>query len=217
MKLRIIVSLLALVTILGFSTCAQELPKIDASVSYSYLRANPATSGIGGFNLNGGSASASYNFRDWLSGVADFGGYHVGRVNNVNVDNHVLTYLFGPRFTFRGSRRITPFGQVLFGAARTGSGVFATSNSHTAFATALGAGVDWNVRDRFSIRPVQFDYLLTHFPEVNNGNDTKQFARFHGNRFPFQVIVPGEIPSIGCPVQAEGPRSRQTRPLHYLI
>jgi opacity protein-like surface antigen len=174
MKLRIIVSLLALVTIFGLSTSAQELPKIDASVSYSYLRANPATSGIGGFNLNGGSASAAYNFRDWLSGVADFGGYHVGKINNTNVDNHVITYLFGPRFTYRRSRRITPFGQVLFGAARTGSGVFATSNSRTAFASALGAGVDWNVRDRFSIRPVQFDYLLTHFPEVTNGNNLTQ-------------------------------------------
>jgi len=98
----------------------------------------------------------------------------VGSVSNLKVDNHVITYLFGPRFTYRGSRRITPFGQVLFGAARTGSGVFATSNSHTAFATALGAGVDWNVRDRFSIRPVQFDYLLTHFPEGTNGNNQTQ-------------------------------------------
>ena len=174
MKLRFIVSLIALATVLGFSTRAQELPKIDASVNYSYLRANPATSGLGGFNLNGGSAAVSYNFRDWLSGVADFGGYHVGKINNTNVDNHVITYLFGPRFTYRRSRRITPFGQVLFGAARTGSGVFATSNSRTAFASALGAGVDWNVRDRFSIRPVQFDYLLTHFPEVTNGNNLTQ-------------------------------------------
>ena len=174
MRLKLLVSLLAVLSLLGASAHAQELPKIDASVSYSYLRANPATSGIGGFNLNGGSASASYNFRDWLSGVADFGGYHVGSVNNVNEDNHVITYLFGSRFTYRGSRRITPFGQVLFGAARTSSGVFATSNSHTAFATALGAGVDWNVRDQFSIRPVQFDYLLTHFPEVTNGNSLTQ-------------------------------------------
>lgn len=174
MKLRFIVSLLALVTIFGLSASAQEVPKIDASVSYSYLRAYPGTSGFGGFNLNGGSASASYNYRDWLSGVADFGGYHVGSANGVNVDNHVLTYLFGPRFTYHKARRISPFGQVLFGAARTGSGVFATSNSHTAFATAFGAGVDWNVRDRFSIRPVQFDYLLTHFPEIANGNNQTQ-------------------------------------------
>jgi len=174
MKLRVVVSLLALVTIFGLSTSAQELSKIDASVSYSYLRANPATSGVGGFNLNGGSASASYNFRDWLSGVADFGGYHVGSVNGVNVDNHVTTYLFGTRVTYRGYRHISPFAHVLFGGARAGSGVFATSNSHTAFATAFGAGVDWNVRDRFSIRPLQFDYLLTHLPEVTNGNNQTQ-------------------------------------------
>src|SRR2546425_788275 len=33
--------------------------------NYSYLRANPGTSGFNGFNLNGGSASAAYNFKDW--------------------------------------------------------------------------------------------------------------------------------------------------------
>ena len=174
MKLRFIVSLLALVTVFGLSANAQELPKIDASVNYSYLRANPATSGLGGFNLNGGSVSAAYNFRDWLSGVADFGGYHAGSYNGVNVNDHMLTYLFGPRVTYRKSRRISPFGEMLFGAARAGSGVFATSNSHTAFATAFGVGVDWNVRDRFSIRPLQFDYLLTHLPEVTNGNNQTQ-------------------------------------------
>ncbi len=174
MKLRFIVSLLALVTLFGLTANAQELPKIDASVSYSYFRANPATSGFNGFNLNGGSASASYNFRDWVSGVADFGGYHVGSYNGVSVDNHVLTYLFGPRFTYREHRRFSPFGQVLVGGARAGSGVFATTNSHTAFATAFGVGVDWNVRDRFSIRPLQFDYLLTHLPEVTNGNNQTQ-------------------------------------------
>jgi hypothetical protein len=63
---------------------------------------------------------------------------------------------------------------VLFGAARTGSGLFATGNSHTAFASSFGGGVDWNVRDRFSIRPLQFDYILTHFPEGTIGNNQTQ-------------------------------------------
>ncbi len=175
MKLRFIVSLIALVTVFGLSANAQELPKIDASVNYSYFRAMPATPGFNGFNLNGGNASAAYNFRDWLSGLADFGGYHVGSNNNgVNVDNHVLTYLFGPQITYRGFRRISPFAHVLVGGARAGSGVFATTNSHTAFASAFGVGVDWNVRDRFSIRPLQFDYVLTHLPEVTNGNNQTQ-------------------------------------------
>ncbi len=173
MKLRFVVSLLAVVTVFGLSASAQEIPKIDTSFNYSYVRANPATSGFGGFNLNGGSASAAYNFRDWLSGVAEFGGYHVGSANGVNVDSNMTTYLFGPRVTYRRSR-LSPFAHVLFGPAHAGSGVFATSNSHTAFATALGGGVDWKVRDRFSIRPVQFDYLLTHFPEITNGNNQTQ-------------------------------------------
>jgi hypothetical protein len=174
MKLRIVVSLLAFATVFGLSARAQELPKIDASVNYSYFRAMPATSGSNSFSLNGGSATAAYNFRDWLSGVADFGGYHVGSYNGVNVDNHLLTYMFGPQITYRRYRRISPYAHVLVGGARAGSGVFATANTHTAFASAFGVGVDWNVRDRFSIRPLQFDYLLTHLPEVTNGNTQTQ-------------------------------------------
>src|SRR5260370_29767175 len=132
MKLRFIVSLLALVTLFGLTANAQELPKIDASVSYSYFRANPATSGFNGFNLNGGSASAAYNFKDWVSGVGDFGGYHVGTDSGVNVDNHLLTYLFGPRFTYREHRRSSPFGQVFVGGAPARSNLFVQTNSHPA-------------------------------------------------------------------------------------
>src|SRR6266446_6715055 len=121
MKPRVIVSWLALVTFFALSAKAQEPPQIDASVSYSYLRADPATQGFNSFKRNGGSASVAYNYRDWLSGVADFGGYHVGNSNGVSADDHLLTYLFGPRFTYRGHGRVSPFGQVLFGGARAGS------------------------------------------------------------------------------------------------
>jgi hypothetical protein len=92
----------------------------------------------------------------------------------VNVDSNLTTYLFGPRFTYRRSRRLAPFAQALFGTAHAGANVFGTSNSRTKFATAFGGGIDWNVRDRFSIRPVQFDYVLTHFPEIANGNNQTQ-------------------------------------------
>src|SRR5580704_1020365 len=128
MKSKLVVCLLAFGTIFGLSASAQEVPKIDASVSYSYLRAKPAATGFGDFNLNGGSASVAYNVKDWLSGVADFGGYHVGSANGANVDGTLATYLFGPRITYR-TRRFSPFAQALFGAAHAGSGVFGTSNS----------------------------------------------------------------------------------------
>jgi len=173
MKLRIVVCLLALATVFGVSAKAQEVPKIDASVSYSYFRAIPAGPTLSDYSLNGGSASAAYNFKDWLAGVFDFGGYTVGSANGVNINNHLLTYMAGPKLTYR-TRRFSPFTQVLVGAAREGSGIFATSNSHSGLATAFGVGVDWNVRDRFSIRPIQVDYLLTHLPETGNSNTQTQ-------------------------------------------
>src|SRR5260370_5147504 len=122
MKLRFIVSLLALVTIFGLTANAQEIPKKDASVNYSYLRANPGTSGANGFNLNGGSASAAYNFKDWVSGVADFGGYHVGSYSGVNVNDHMLTYLFWPPLTYRRQRRVSPLSQEVVRRADPGFG-----------------------------------------------------------------------------------------------
>jgi opacity protein-like surface antigen len=138
----------------------------------------PATPAFHEFNLNGGSASAAYNFRDWLAAEADFGGYHVGSNNNgVNADDHLLTYLFGPKITYRASRRFSPYAHVLVGGARAGSGVFATARSNTAFASAFGVGVDWNVKDRWSIRPLQFDYLLTHLPELTTNNQTQNNIR----------------------------------------
>lgn len=173
MKLKLVVSLLALATVFGISASAQELPKIDVSASYSYFRAIPSSPLLSDYSLNGGTASAGYNVKDWLSGVFEFGGYTVGTANGANINNHLLTYMAGPKLTHRG-RRFSPFGQVLVGAATAGSGVFATSNSHTGLATDFGVGLDWNYRERFSIRPIQVDYLLTHLPEIGNSNTLTQ-------------------------------------------
>jgi len=73
MKLKLVVSLLAVLSLFGVSTHAQDTPKVDIFAGYSYVRNNPSTSGVSGFSLNGGSASIAYNAKSWLSGVADFG------------------------------------------------------------------------------------------------------------------------------------------------
>src|SRR5215510_359780 len=76
MKLKVVVCLLAFASLFSIAASAQDVPKFDLFAGYSYVRANPGTSGIDGFNLHGGSASIAYNANSWLSGVADFGGYH---------------------------------------------------------------------------------------------------------------------------------------------
>src|SRR2546426_1857965 len=125
---------------------------------------NPSTSGVSSFTLNGGSASIAYNAKSWLSGVADFGGYNNGNILNTGINGTLSTYLFGPRVSYRHFGRITPFGEVLFGVAHASSA--GTSGSDNAFAMTLGGGLDYKWSDRFAIRPVKLDYLMTRFSET---------------------------------------------------
>ena len=174
MKLRVVVYLLGLVALFGVTAQAQERKTIDVFAGYSYLRANPATSGTDGISLNGGSASVAYNFNNWLSGVADFGGYHSTNILGSGVDGTVSTYLFGPRVSYHRYGRVTPFGEVLFGVARTDASLLNTNNTQNAFAMTVGGGIDYRLNSHFSLRPAKVDYLLTRFDEANNNNKQTQ-------------------------------------------
>ena len=175
MKLRVMVSLLGLASLFALNAQAQEERKtIDVFAGYSYVRANPATSGSNGFNLNGGSASVSYNFNNWLSGVADFGGYTNSNILGSGSGGTLSTYLFGPRVSYRHFNRLTPFGEVLFGVAHTGTTFLNANNSQNAFAMTVGGGIDYRLNSHFSLRPAKVDYLLTRFNEFGNTNTQTQ-------------------------------------------
>src|SRR5260370_45465 len=147
--------------------------EIGVCAGYYYVRANLSASG-GKFSLNGGSASVAYNFNNWLSGVADFGGYHSTNGLDRGLDGTLSTYLFGPRVSYRRFGRVTPFGEVLFGVAHTGASLLNTTSSQNAFAMTVGGGFDYRVTSRFSFRPLKVDYLLTRFNELNTNNAQNQ-------------------------------------------
>jgi opacity protein-like surface antigen len=174
MKLRVVVSLLAFASLFGVAAQAQERKTIDVFAGYSYVRANPSTSGFNGFNLNGGSASVAYNFNGWLSGVADFGGYHSQSILARGVNGTLSTYLFGPRVSYHHFGRVTPFAEVLFGVAHTGADFLNTTNNQNAFAMTVGGGFDYRLSSHFSVRPAKVDYLLTRFNELNNTSTQSQ-------------------------------------------
>jgi hypothetical protein len=48
------------------------------------------------------------------------------------------------------------------------------SATQTAFAMAVGGGLDWKLSKRFSFRPVSVDYVLTRFPSFLTGNNSNQ-------------------------------------------
>ncbi len=186
-------------------------PRFELFLGYSYLHAVP---GLAAGNrlvwLNGGSASIAYNFNRYLGIVADVGAMTNSQVRftgayttTVNVNNsnvNALTYLFGPRLSFRKYNRVTPFAQALFGGAHANEVILTpcTSSctllpSQSTFAMTAGGGVDVKIHHHFAIRVIQAEYLMTRFQDYATGttgtqNDMRLSSgivfRFGGNPAP---------------------------------
>ena len=159
---------------------------------------------IGGFDMNGGSGQFIYNFNKQFSGVADIGAVTKGNVGIINANNTTTFYMFGPRYSFRSESRFTPYAQIVFGGATrslsrqldvltganipvfpvaTAQSLFPGANTQitaqvsatqTAFAMAVGGGLDWKIAKRFTFRPIAVDYVLTRFPSYFTGDNSNQ-------------------------------------------
>lgn len=157
----------------------EDFPRFEIGAGYSYVRANVNTTNLVtgtdpsvGLNFNGGSAEAVFNINHWLGVVGDFGGYATNSTPTVNgvafpVDTNVISYMAGPRVSFRQFGKITPFVHGLFGGARIADS-FVTGGSQNKFAMALGGGLDYKLTTHISIRPVQAEYFMTTFSDLNN-------------------------------------------------
>lgn len=186
-------------------------PKVELFLGYSYVRAVPEyEAGNRIVDLNGGSASLAYNFNRYLGIVADVGGYDdskvqlAGRRPYVVADSSGTAYSFlaGPRLSFRGNRRLTPFAQALFGEARASdvtissgcAGVGCTVlPEETKFAFTAGGGLDYRLHHHLSLRLIQAEYLMTNFEDHSTGKSASQnderfssgiVFRFGGNPAP---------------------------------
>ena len=162
-------------------------PKAELFLGYSYLRSVPTLeAGNRLVWLNGGSASIAFNINRYLGIVADVGDYTNSEIRfqgayrstvDVNdADGGVISYLFGPRLSFR-HERITPFVQALFGGARASEVTLAHCTFsctllpvQNAFAWTAGGGLDVRVHRHFAIRIIQAEYMMTRFQDYTTGN-----------------------------------------------
>jgi hypothetical protein len=168
--LKLVLGALACLSLFASEGRGQEYSKFDVFAGYSYVRANPSGATLPSFNMNGGEASLAYNANKWLSGVVDFAGYRTSQLTSLeprDFKGNMYTYLFGPRISYRHMGRVTPFGQTLFGVAHALNGTY-LNGKQTDFAMSVGGGIDFRLSRRISIRPVQADYLLTHFNEFES-------------------------------------------------
>jgi hypothetical protein len=179
----------AFVLLASLPSLAQNYPSVELSGGFSYLHIQR------GGNLYGWDASLAGNFNRWFGLASEFSG-HYGPNNgiatpvllpalltpttiSINSSSNVYTFLFGPRFSYRKHKRLTPFGHVLPGFARSGFSVDVSgpppfsshiSGSSTAFAMALGGGLDLTLAPSLAFRMIQADYLLTHFGGTTQNN-----------------------------------------------
>jgi opacity protein-like surface antigen len=150
------------------SAVAQDYPKGEVAGNYIYIRINPG-GGASHIDCQGGGGSGAYSLNNYLGVVGEFSGCKwTGLPSGLSA--HTITYLFGPRVTYRGYGRLEPFGEALLGGAHdsaSGGGATVTDN---AFAMALGGGVDYKWKPNLTIRFVQADYFYTKFGSTHQNN-----------------------------------------------
>src|SRR5271169_2689350 len=110
MKLRIAL-LASVVMLLGLVAFAQDAPKIEISVDYSYARFNPAHKYIPNtYSLNGGGGAIDFNITKYIGLVGEFEGYssNTQQFNfqgvTGNVQANLFTYMFGPQIGLRSGK-----------------------------------------------------------------------------------------------------------------
>lgn len=185
-----------LVLLLGTYAFAQEWPKAEVFLGYSGIRVNTASQ-VNAFTQNGGLGDVQFNLNRFAAIVAEFGGVTNGSISvrgpARGVQQTQFTYLFGPRINVNKAGKFSPFLEYLIGGSHNSrsfsvsntlipvgfvppSGITLQSGSpgftkvrstQNALAMAVGGGIDLNVSHRFAIRPIEVNYLPTHFSPLN--------------------------------------------------
>jgi len=174
-----VVFLVAFVLLLGVAAFAQDYPKFEVPIGFSFVNVHPNQAGITSFNVFGGGGGVVYNFTPIFGIKAEFMGYTQGSGQKFyqdgefvgNVSGNLFTYMFGPQIK-KHSGKFQPFGEALFGGAHTNldanickleGGCSSGSGSNNGFAMEYGLGVDIPITSTIQFRPVEVDYLYTHF------------------------------------------------------
>jgi hypothetical protein len=167
-----------------------RIPTFELAAHYDFFHNSPTNSRSG--SCNGGGATGAFALNRWVSGVIDVSGCKMS-LPDPNVSGESLTYLFGPRFTFRKGDRWSFYFNALLGGQklnqerifpeRIPSGDLTEWNKLDAwvryaqiaevseangFAVAAGGGVDLSVNRAFAIRIGSIDHLWSSIGDFNN-------------------------------------------------
>jgi Outer membrane protein beta-barrel domain len=148
---------------------AQETRGMEVSGQYQYIRSYPGQ-GAPAVNCQGAGGTFAANLNSWVAVVGDIDGCKVTGLPT-GASSHEINYLFGPRFAYHNSGRLTPYAQVLFGGETASATITGfPSSSVNSFATSFGGGADFKLTRHLAFRAIQVEYLYTHFSGAKQNN-----------------------------------------------
>jgi hypothetical protein len=153
---------------------AQQPRSADLALTYISQRSLRANSGQN-FWMEGGSAELGFNlWRGW-GPAADFTGSYTSSIGSSGVPLVLTTATFGPRYRWHAAKRVSAYGQALFGVASGSNSVFptpsGTESSARSFALQLSGGMDCRLSEHIAVRVIDLGYLHT---ALSNGNNNVQ-------------------------------------------
>jgi opacity protein-like surface antigen len=170
---------------LGQIAAAQDSPEwqVYAGGSYGHAEISPAIPGLSSVNGWGYNIDVEQYVNRWIGGVIEFGDYYRRPTIDLapfgfpgtreQVRTHFVDLLLGPQVR-RNFGKVTPFGRAALGFSRRiidEQAGFITSDKN-AFAFGAGGGIDIRVREHVAVRPIEGDFLLTHFALHRQSNWT---------------------------------------------
>jgi hypothetical protein len=155
-------------------TVSKNYPVV-LSVNYTAMISNAPPGTCGCFVLNGGSGAGLFHVWRNIAAVAEISGNRSGQVPQSQEGLSLMSYMGGPRYSFRTTRRLTTYGQFLIGGVHAFDTYIPRDDSQStsaasSLAFAPGGGVEVGVNDWLSVRAVEAEYLITNLPNDVNGH-----------------------------------------------
>ena len=163
---------------------AQSTHTISIGAEYVYTRTN-VLPGCDCISLQGGAVQVQYGLTRHFAVLGDLA---VGHKSGITPDGYTLTqttYTAGIRYLLTNpAARARPFAEITLGGANA-AGSLSPANSGiggsgNAFAFQAGGGLQLHLRGRFTLQPIEAQYLLTTFSNTgaNVQNDLRISSGF---------------------------------------
>lgn len=178
-------TLLAALLWLTLSSAAQSSLLPDrVGLRYSEQVSNSPVGSSDCFAMQGAAADAFWKIVPFshaanLGLAVDVAVENTHNINHAGYGLNLFSFAGGPRLRL-STHKLQPFAQALFGVAHGWGSEFPSggntlTSSASSFALDLGAGTDYSLNKKLSLRVLQLDYSRTDLP--NNANDWQNNLR----------------------------------------